>query len=621
MGADGLVATVAHDPDAASAFLTEGNVTHRPRLFPGLDSNPKRAGFTATATMIPWDESWALPQFAIFPMVTPSLVTHGGNPSVWLFEDSYPVATAARPTHLIDNVFVCANLACVVEECFVGHCIASPDNMCSEPGVSDFVRLDLREHFLITSIFVAAVDVTETETSYWYQFSGAKVFVTDDPDFRDFGSADFCLQFTSEDQTGLDEEGQRRYLDVAHLECEGQYVYISRVVADSITTQGLGGGQVYGDLAFCELDLLGYTTPKPGTRFFLAPTLPAGTYSVDVYLQQEGLVHHLLGTEERRTFWEAELYCIDRYRGHLASPNTDVEYRQLQAYTRDMPSAYMTGMYSNALGCSELGRNCEGMAICETAAAGSGTCAVPYDDLTSARFKPADLENVWQFTDGTHADVEFLRTRTSEPLLGRTVTVGNLVGDWNDDGAEDRLEIVGREYNKLYLSHRGPTGIKLLNTTMYAHHHEEGDAQHTPVSDEEDFLSHPLEALPTATYGGITGDWNGDQVPDIFLVNYGQPNQIFFGKGWVNQGAFVQCTPPGLATSAPEVCEEQLGEPISQGAKPSVGAISADYDGDGKCFSRSVPFRHVVLSISRMWCAQASRTSSCSTPASPTSCI
>ena len=88
VGADAMTTSVMHSVGGASSPLTGGNLTHSPSLFPGLESSPRRAGFAATATLIPWGYDWTLPQFSIFPIITPSLVTHGGNPNMWLFEDS-----------------------------------------------------------------------------------------------------------------------------------------------------------------------------------------------------------------------------------------------------------------------------------------------------------------------------------------------------------------------------------------------------------------------------------------------------------------------------------------------------------------------------------------------------
>eukprot|EP01043_Picozoa_sp_COSAG02_P071287 COSAG02_NODE_12967_length_1466_cov_1.869056_1_plen_462_part_10 len=155
VGADDVAATIVHNQGAASTFLTGGNVTHQPRLFPGLSTPPRRSGFQAAGTLIPWDYDWALPQFGIFPIATPSLVTHAGDPNAWLFDDSNPPGITARPTNLVDQEFECSTLDCVTTNCFVGHCIANPDSMCAEEGISDFVRLDLESHYLVTSIFVA----------------------------------------------------------------------------------------------------------------------------------------------------------------------------------------------------------------------------------------------------------------------------------------------------------------------------------------------------------------------------------------------------------------------------------------------------------------------------------
>ena len=37
-----------------------------------------------------------------------------------------------------------------------------------------------------------------------YQFLGSKVFATDDGNFRNFGSNEYCFKFTDENQVGLD---------------------------------------------------------------------------------------------------------------------------------------------------------------------------------------------------------------------------------------------------------------------------------------------------------------------------------------------------------------------------------------------------------------------------------
>ena len=60
-------------------------------------------------------------------------------------------------------------------ECFFGHCIANPDAMCAEEGVSDFVRLDLESQFLVTSVFVAIL--TGSTTSYWYVWTLSVVYI------------------------------------------------------------------------------------------------------------------------------------------------------------------------------------------------------------------------------------------------------------------------------------------------------------------------------------------------------------------------------------------------------------------------------------------------------------
>ena len=90
-GGAGVTAEIVHDVEAPTLYLTASNLTHRYGLFPGLAGPPVHASYRATATLLPWDESWTLLRFAQFPMETPSMVEMLGAVDHWFFEDSYPV--------------------------------------------------------------------------------------------------------------------------------------------------------------------------------------------------------------------------------------------------------------------------------------------------------------------------------------------------------------------------------------------------------------------------------------------------------------------------------------------------------------------------------------------------
>jgi hypothetical protein len=564
--ADKLTVHFRHDPDSATSYLTDGNLTHRTRLYHSLDPAPLYAGYAARGELIPWNSTWALPEFARFPMAMSSLVADRTNPTYWLFEDSYPVVAVARPTNLIDLKYSCQTSACVQSSCFVGHCIANPDSMCSLPRSAEWIRVDLGARLMVKSVFAATIQVAGDTTDHWYKFSGTKMFITNNPLFRDFGGSSFCFQFTNRSQTGLDQQGNRRYMPVS---CEGRYVYLSRTIADSITD--IAGN--YGDLAFCELDILGYGFPAAGTRFFQVPTRAAGTYEVDVTLTLSGhggqaITHHILGSEERLDFWDAELYCVDRYQGHLASPNTAVEYAALQRYAQTISTPLMIGLYSNAIDCVELGQSCGSLATCGTAEAHpSMACVVPHDVDSRLLKVPPVLTAIWQFSDGTRPDMQFLAANSQGGLAGSAPSTGCpgtnfytphdsstcVIADWNGDSYGDVLHLKhGR--NRLLLSLVTPTGIKLVNTTEYA------NAVGSPAN--VNFLNHALENSRSASTGGISYDFNGDNKLDILILNYGEHNELYLGTA---PGVFVQHT---------------VG-PLVQGVETSVSAVSGDYSGDG----------------------------------------
>lgn len=199
-----------------------------------------------------------------------------------------------------------------------------------------------------------------------------------------------------------------------------------------------------------------------------------------------------------------------------------------------------------------------------------------------------------QYTDGTYADLTFLSTKTAQPLQGTAPATGSkLYGDWNRDGIMDEL-VFDRDYNKMSLSNIGEltmtevvengvttvvwtavtsqTGISLLNMTVYSGLVYEcwstqlctGVHMMATQTDSERFLEHPLEQTSTNTYGGLTFDWDNDLAEDIFIVNYNQPNQLFMGSRTV----------PGAFT-------EDTTNVITRDSKPSIGAITGDYNGDG----------------------------------------
>ena len=72
------------------------------------------------------------------------------------------VASPGHPSRLVDQNFLCGGtnqMTCgqffQENSCFQGHCIADPDSMCSDPGRSDFVRLDVGSRFHMTEVFIA----------------------------------------------------------------------------------------------------------------------------------------------------------------------------------------------------------------------------------------------------------------------------------------------------------------------------------------------------------------------------------------------------------------------------------------------------------------------------------
>jgi hypothetical protein len=88
------------------------------------------------------------------------------------------------------------------------------------------------------------------------------VFLGDDPEFRDFASEDFCLQIKSKDQVGFDADNKRIYNPLVRV-CEGRYVFLSRTIEDSTQNPyypDAPGSKQFGNLVFCELDVLGFTS-------------------------------------------------------------------------------------------------------------------------------------------------------------------------------------------------------------------------------------------------------------------------------------------------------------------------------------------------------------------------
>eukprot|EP01050_Picozoa_sp_SAG11_P002766 SAG11_NODE_143_length_14870_cov_6.472412_10_plen_321_part_00 len=286
-----------------------------------------------------------------------------------------------------------------------------------------------------------------------------QLFLVDDPQFRDFSSSDFCVQFTLKNQVGIDTHNERNYLALNNT-CEGRYIFVSREVQDSLINPSydpdVPDSVMYGNLVFCELDIRGFTSkctqlrqfaseshqllfvnvePVRGQRFFQVPTLPAGSYDVRAYLAvnetnsssnpQNGTVgfeintYDLVASEEELGFWDAELFCIDRYGGHLASPNTEVEYNQLASYQAVQGFTYpvMLGLHSDA-------------EICRPSCDAPGAYQVQ-----------------WAFTDGTTPDMDFLRVHSLDGLPGTTedkaaydpTHVALEINDWGMKNADEAM--------------------------------------------------------------------------------------------------------------------------------------------------------------------------------------
>ena len=170
--------------------------------------------------------------------------------------------------------------------------------------------------------------------------------------------------------------------------------------------------------------------------------MPAGTYDVRTFLQVNAssssgsgisdasdptsITYELVAAAEELGFWDAELYCVDRYRGHLASPNSPVEYAQLKTYLQaaEITHAVMIGLHSNAEQCRPT---CEALI-----AAGA------FPDIA------------WKFTDGAVPNMEFMRPRSLDLLRGTVEDKGAFqidsaefeYSDYGVKAADDESDVI-----------------------------------------------------------------------------------------------------------------------------------------------------------------------------------